>query len=242
MRLLLGILAQKFDGDDPVTHYAANIMLFRSAGEIGEEEEAAVLRRLKFRDDATTVANLKGVLELCARLSTVAADKTASPDREVADIILPVPKVGRRGDRCCALPGAPLAFIDKEPSIHVSTAEMAQWCLEYGDFTHHVRQQVVDYFQSPEAQMVRSFISIPLFSSNDAGEDDRTQDAFAVLNIHCNRENLLNIENEQSGREPVSHFIDIIRPLQVLLVQVLSVLSKYPDSEQPAAPASANPT
>jgi hypothetical protein len=221
---VLAILAQKFDGDDPMTHYAANIMIFRVASEIADEEEEAILHRMKFHDDGAAIANLKGILELLPSLSTVAADQTASPDLQVASIILPVPKIGRHGDLVCALPGAPLAFIDKEPSIHVSTDQLAKWCEDNGDFTVHLRQQVATYFQSPEARMVRSFISIPLFLSGDAGEDDKSRDAVAVLNIHCNRENLLNIENDQSGREPVSHFIDIIRPLQVLLVQVLSVM------------------
>ena len=231
MLRFLAILVQQFDGADPKVRYAANIMIFRNTASMTSAHREALRKRLKFSDEAVAIDQLKGVLELMKNLSVVIDDSNVQPDNEVTDIVLPVPRTQVLEGKYLVLPGAPQAFVEKGPQTYPSTDQLASWCKHNGDFAQHIQQKVVEYYQG--AKLLRSFVSIPVFPNDDQGEDDKTKDPIAVVNIHCDRENILRVESGENGRDSVSQFYDVIRPMQVLLTQVLLAMLSSPYPRQP---------
>jgi hypothetical protein len=234
----IAILAQKFDGDHPNTRYAANLMLFRASSSLDEAERRAIQPNLRFIDQTASIDQLKGVLELIPALSTVATDENASPDTQLPAICLAVPKSTKLNGLYQVLPGAPLAFAERLPSIQVQASMVARWCQVNADFTQSVREQITSYFEDSATARVRSFISIPLcYVDENDGADDKTKDPVGVLNIHCDRERLLHLGDDQNSSEPMSHFVDITRPLRLILTQLVFALNSMPaDASIPPAP------
>lgn len=220
---IIATLAQEFDGDHPDTNYSANIMLFRASIDIPAVEREAVKRRLMFCDEAISVENLKGILDLRPELSTTARDKDAKPDADTPAIALPIPQTPKEHGKYRVLPGAPLAFVDKECDIYNDTEKLDEWCRKEGDFTQAIVTKLVTFFA--ENPRIRSFISIPLFERAKDGSDDKTSDPFAILNIHSDRPNLL-----MGQGEPVVHYTAIVRPFQLILVKLLHSHLKAPKS------------
>jgi len=213
---MIATLAQEFDGDHLSVEYASNIMLFKLSEGMSLEQREAIRKRLLFCDESVAISNLKGVLELQIPLSAIAAEQSALPDPRMSAIALPIPKTVEVDDRWKVFPGAPLAFVSKEPDSYGDSRTLASWCLEYGDFTYEVIDQVRQYFS---ASHVRSFVSIPLFETAADGSDQRDHDPVAVLNIHATRPGLL-----RGRTEPLGHFVQIMRPFQLFLGQLLKAL------------------
>ena len=228
----VAILAQQFDGDHPDHRYAANVMLYRGGAGLSAGEVAALQPQLRFVDQGTSVGKLKGVLELIPAYSSLARDNSGGPDPAIRPLALPVPREARRNSRFMVLPGAPLAFAERAPSIYLRAGELPLWCRENGDFTADVQRQLTDYFEHPAAA-IQSFVSIPLCVVGNDGLDDRGTDPVGVLNVHCDRQCLLNFENNRFGRDPVSHFVDITRPLRLILMQFLAAAPQRPPIGQP---------
>ena len=210
---LVATLAQKFDGDHPDVRYAANIMIFRLASELTGPGLDELQERLQFSEEGVGVENLRGLLDLELSLSTIASDLNSNRDPNLTGFALPIPKTARTESGMKVLPGAPVAFVDKEVDIYIDTRNLREWCDKYGDFTEDVKRQLEAYFNKNEG-IIRSFVSIPLFCSTD--EDEKKTDPIAILNIHSNRPGLL----KEKG-EPVIHFVAIIRPIQVIISKLL---------------------
>jgi hypothetical protein len=213
---MIATLAQEFDGDHLNVEYASNIMLFKPSNGMSSEQRVEIRERLLFCDESVAISNLKGVLELQVPLSAIAAEPSASPDPRMSAIALPIPKTAEVEGRFKVFPGAPLAFVSKEADSYGDSRALAAWCMEYGDFTHEVIEQVRSYFATSH---IRSFVSIPLFETAADGSDQRDHDPIAVLNIHATRPGLL-----RGRTEPLGHFVQIMRPFQLFLGQLLKAL------------------
>lgn len=213
---IIATLAQEFDGGHLNVEYAANIMIFKSSEHMSIKERTDVRSRLLFCDESAAISNLKGVLELQVPLSAVAADEKAAPDPKMSSIALPIPTTVEVSGRYKVLPGAPLAFVSKDPDSYGDSRQMADWCVRFGDFTHHVIDEIRNHFASSH---VRSFVSIPLFGTASDGSDDRNHDPIAVLNIHATRTGLL-----RGRTEPLANFVQVMRPFQLFLGQLLKAL------------------
>ena len=204
-------------------------MLFRASSSLNDTQKQAIRPNLRFIDQTTSVDHLKGVLELMPTLSTTAGDTNASLDASVPTICLPVPKITKQNGLYQVLPGAPLAFAERLPSIQVQASNVARWCEENADFTQAVRQQINSYFEESGTSSVRSFISIPLcYIDENNGADDKEKDPVGVLNIHCDRERLLHLGYDQNAPEPMLQFLDITRPLRLILTRLMFALEHIP--------------
>src|SRR5438445_9780532 len=175
---LVATLAQKFDGDHPDVRYAANIMIFRLASELTGPGLDELQERLQFSEEGVGVENLRGLLDLELSLSTIASDLNSNRDPNLTGFALPIPKTARTESGMKVLPGAPVAFVDKEVDIYIDTRNLREWCDKYGDFTEDVKRQLEAYFNKNEG-IIRSFVSIPLFCSTD--EDEKKTDPIAIL-------------------------------------------------------------
>ncbi len=212
---IIAALAQQFDGSHADVEYAANIMLFKEPANLSPVQRDSLQKRLLFCDEGVGIEHLRGVLELQISLSAVASDANAAPDPRMTPIVLPVPKEPLVSHKYKVIPGAPLAFVDDEPDIYTDTRLLAQWCEEYGDFTQQVVQQIRDYFATSH---VRAFVSIPLSNTETIGNAG-PHNPCAVLNIHATRRGLLRGESE-----PLAHFVQILRPFQRFIVELLRTL------------------
>jgi hypothetical protein len=219
---IIATLAQEFDADASGT-YCANVMLFRAADSLNGTEAEAVAQRLLFCDEAVSVSQLKGVLDLATELSACAANEKAEPDANLKPFALPIPKTARLHNKYRVLPGAPVAFVDRELDLYSDTSQLANWCETQGDFTKDVIKRLDRFFD--ENPQVRSFISIPLFVP-----ENRDGDPFAVLNIHADKPNLLTVEGNPDS--PLLHFAPIVTPIQIILVKLL--LARQAVKEIPA--------
>jgi hypothetical protein len=212
---LIATLAQTFDGDHSGVRYAANLMMFRPSSDLSAEQKEQIRKRLQFCDDAIGIDNIKGVLDLHPKLSTTAEDDESGPDASVSPLAIPIPLNPKVNGRYKILPGAPHAFVDKEPDLYTDTANLRKWCDDHGDFTEEIKGKLAAYFNTHE-KTIRSFISIPLFRTSDDGNDAIGEDPIAVLNIHSSRVGLL---REQG--EPLTHFVSIVRPMQLILTKMI---------------------
>ena len=208
---VIATLAQKFDGDS-AGRYCANIMLFRAANSLDAAHAESITQRLLFCDETVSISHLKGVLDLLVELSACADDEKAEPDPNLNAFALPIPKTAMLHHKYRVLPGAPVAFVDREFDVYADTNRLASWCETQGDFTKDVIKRLERFFE--ENSQVRSFVSIPLFA-----RAKRDEDPFAVLNIHSDQPNLLTAEGNPES--PIVHFAPIVMPIQIILVKLL---------------------
>jgi hypothetical protein len=211
---MIATLAQKFDGDDPRCRYGANVMVFLPTTEMSVDEKERFRKELIFCDPTVGIAELRGILRIEIELSTTAGDKEVKADAALKNVFaLPIPKEPMNLSLYKVLPGAPLAFVKKQADLYTDTHTLADWCEKFGDFTQEVTRAVDTHFhESP----IRSFVSIPLFPASQNGIDDLNTEPFAILNVHSDKTDLL---REQG--EPLRHYVAILRPFQVFLVQLL---------------------
>ena len=210
----IATLAKVFDGDHPGTRYAANVMLFYSREDMGEEMKREVRPRLRFCDEAVSIDNLQGVLILNPRLSAVTGDPKADPDPFLEAFALPVPMTPRdAGGKWRALPGAPHAFVTGEPDIFLDFDTLRVWCERHGDFTEQVIRELNDYLHQ-QKEHFQSFISIALKAADGEGP----KRPFGVLTVHCSRPRLLKDEPTAIGQ-----FVAVIQPMKIILEKLLLV-------------------
>lgn len=211
------ILAESFDDPSIDSLYAANLMLFRNATEIPDDERRSLNARIRFKEPETTLFNYTGVLDLVVELSARATDDEARADPDLQPIALGVLRVHRAGTvrqgetqrRARVLPGAPIAFCDRKLSLYNDNSTIRDWCDRYGDFKLEIKDQIDEYFR---AVPFKSFVSIPILPTGGRAAGA----PIAVLNIHADRTNLLKGE-----QEPARHFALISQPLQILLARLL---------------------
>jgi hypothetical protein len=211
------MLAREFDGSPDGVLYAANVMLFKAAGELTDGEIAELMYCLRFSAPEINLRAFQGVLVLQLELSTVARGLSAleaqEPDPDLTPLALAVPITQKNttGRRWRVLPGAPMAFCTGNLAAYADTLTMGNWCRDEGDFPESTAEEIDAYFGSDRARRIRSLISIPL-KSPDA--------TVGVLNIHRSQPGLL------AEKEPAQQFVPLISPLNFILIRLLDVLGE----------------
>ena len=217
-------------GDSP--RYAANVMVYVPREHFRDGDDA-VLRgtdggggRLRFWD-ASYRGDLRGVLDLRTDLS--AASDSEDVDTELAKFCVPIPNDpnSRRSDGTTpwrVLPGAPMAFVTRQPTHFRDTRQLAKWCEEHGEFRGPVLIELDEYFTSGAGQHVRSLAAHPLARAAH-GKGPQNPDAappIGVLKIHSDAPGL------RGGDENLS-FYGTTYPLQDLLLKLLENLIELAD-------------
>lgn len=236
IRLVLGsivALAHQFDGCSEKVTYAANIMIYIPIDCFTQQEISELHDRMPFVEKEIDLSKLRGVLDLQLTLSRSTTSKP-DPDPHLKPLALAIPTEIRTpsSGRWRVLPGAPIAFSDKEKVMDLfsDTSTFDNWFRESGDFSPSVEQSIKEYFSSDEGKKIKSFISIPIDSLM---EDDYP---IGVLNIHRDSTNLL------ADEDRARLFLPLVAPFINLLAELLIALEdqkgKSPDKDKipPSAP------
>lgn len=204
---LVAGMTQEFARASDETSYGANIMLVaRPDPLIPTGFDPRLLDKLRFYDrEGGNAASLFAVLYLPQTL--LLRNAKDRPVRDIPLISLPVPHSTNNtmGNRL-ALPGAPWALLTGKQSVEEDTRRMASECT---DFAKPIISEIDHYFsEAGDGRHVRSFVSYRI------GDEERP---IGVLNIDCNRTNVL-------GPEPEYHptFYALITPLVRLLRKSVS--------------------
>jgi hypothetical protein len=195
--------AQSFGGMS-TAEYGANLMVARDPAVIKNDQRIREALRF-FNTSSEQIETLRAVLCMDERFRI---SGSGSSDRHVPMICLPVPQnaVDDR-DRWEAVPGAPMTFLDDNPSVHQDLDRFVSDCESFGNFTPSLIEDIRDYFQN-EGAAVRSFASYKVGDS-------------VILNIDCSEPFLLGQEEEF-----IPTFSALILPTQILLEDLLSLV--YP--------------
>jgi hypothetical protein len=195
-------MTQEFARASDNSSYGANIMLVARPDLTAPSAfDRKLLDKLRFYDRVGgNAASLFAVLYLPETLLLSNAKDRAH--RDIPLISLPVPSSTKNemGNRL-ALPGAPWALLTGTQSVEEDTREMASEC---ADFAKPIISEIDRYFsEEGDGRHVRSFVSYRIGDENAP---------IGVLNIDCNRTNVL-------GPEPEYHptFYALITPLIRLL-------------------------
>ncbi len=195
----LATLAQTYDEDG--WRYAANVMYFVA---YNDPQFADVSGCEELLPRGCTVSDIDGALVLDPKL-TASADSNKIDDK-VLPIHFPILKPHKtENGKWRVLPGAALAFAEsrygRDPDVltyalvdlqKINTTMAADY-----DFEEKVINTLRDRFdpKSP-GKWVRSGLSFPLFEMCQSNGETRER-AFAVLNVHCNREKMLGPSQER---------------------------------------------
>ncbi|ALM81600.1 hypothetical protein [Bordetella sp. N] len=202
-------VAKDFDEQSKAT-YGANLMIWRPLGERFECTKLLVLRSYGTNNPA-----LLGHLELVPALSTTTEliSSQYSEDKKITALLMPVP-IDQSMQRDChgftrdpLIPGAPQAFARGEMFLFSSVEDYRRWLDEYSSQGLDTVNALKDYFDLAGGH-IRSFGSRPIISP------DAKQEVIAVLNIHSDRENLL-----QDGGPAM--FAPLVEPFCFLLATLL---------------------
>lgn len=179
-------LASVYDVDGEKAKYGCNLMIFRDANSLSDEDVDAIDERMKFVDPGVTVRKLAGALDLLLSLS-VSSSSLDNPDAALNAFALPVPAMSQdeSGDKINngLLPGAPVAFVEKTEAVIESPED---WLSRSGSFSLKVKTELNLFFKERE-EVLQSFASIPLYPSTTYNRDS----PIGVLNIHRNLPNKL---------------------------------------------------
>ncbi|MCR6650406.1 MAG: hypothetical protein NVV73_02365 [Cellvibrionaceae bacterium] len=192
------------------TVYSANIMRYRSNGELQHhtEQKDAVLSRLKFVE-VRSLDGLAGVLDLELNLSFSSLnddEESTYPDSRLEPLALPIPELDAvLPGRTRYIPGAPTAFRD-EPCLIADSRDMARIVEENCDVSPSVIRAVETYFHAQVAKGLNSWLSVRI--------NDRMPER-GILNIHCNRPNIL-VDEKQ-----VYTYVNLIIPFKEMIDQLL---------------------
>ena len=221
----LAMLFHKDHQKNQPSRYAANIMLFKPIKNMAASEKEHVKKHLMFWEEKLDLNMYFGVLNLQEELSTSTDSREPVPDDSVGQFALVVPEIPieKRTDKehlkkTDLLPGAPWTFITKQVSIFVN-AEKLLTVAKAGNFTPATINMIESYMKSPQGQRVRSFISIPIPSS----DFDSKSDPIGTLNIHRDRDGLF----AGNGLELFSPFIV---PFCAVLSKLLERYESLPDN------------
>lgn len=220
---IVAYLARKFDGDRQKPRYAANIMLFRRATDLRDEQIAEYEKLLKFCDQSTDCRKLLGLLELVPDFSAT-DNEPLLPDGQIPRIVLPIPMQAKNPQgRWLALPGAPVAFITGKASAFADTLKLREWLDREGDFQDVVKSEIEQYFA--EDSNLRSFVSIPILTAECLYKSDKVSlpPPIGILNIHVDCPGLLRgADWTEAKAAPMSQFNAIIQPFVLNLVKLLT--------------------
>lgn len=213
-------LAQKFDRQPAKVLYGVNIMLFRPANALTEEELSEIRKRLRFVTPETDPKGLRGILDLHLELSISTVGPNQELDGNLEPLALPVPIVEKveSTDKWRVLPGAPMAFCQNRPDGYDDSKSLAQWCETDGTFDDGVIEEVRSYFVQ-RSRIIRSLIALPLTRF------DGSDETIGVLNIHSGLPGLLN------GTKMENQFVPIIAPLQAILIQLLDTRARIASAD-----------
>lgn len=205
-------LAHVFDGREDAV-YGTNIMLYRATSEMHNDELERYNDLLEFREDGTDVRQLRGILILEKGLSTSTDVKGPEADPRLREFALPIPRVAWSGDKSKVLPGAPSAFTKDGQGFegYWDTRTIGDWCEARCELSAGVVRRFRAYFGEEMGDRIRSFVSIPLTRPGE-------KSPCAVLNIHRNVPDVLR------DREAAEHFVALIGPMKVLIVQLIDLL------------------
>lgn len=205
-------LAQKFDAEPANVTYGANVMWFRARAALDVSEAKSVNEHLIFNEPDRPISALRGVLDLDIELSTNTGIADSGPDRTLRPIALPIPEEiwSADGKRLRILPGAPVAFCFGALDGYRDTLLLGDWCREQ-EISETVAQRVDRYFGELRLQ-VRSFVSLPLQSLDDATS------LVGVMNIHRNKPGLL------SSKAPAEQFEPLVAPFQAMVVHLFKLV------------------
>lgn len=215
--VLLAILeaAKDFDGKNNNVQYAANLMLWRDAGNGIEDSQA---RRLMAPspDDA-------GYLELVPILSAVSPGQ-AQTDTRTGSILLPIPRdhqhfVADDGTELLVLlPGAPLTFATGNLSLFTTISSFIDTLKNKTTLDDRVKRRVADYFIQGSGTHIRSFASFALMP---ASPDNRLL-PLGVLNLHSQETGLLEDNGDTLFAPLLEPFLTLLAVLITLRAGILS--------------------
>jgi len=175
--------------------YAANIMLFKELEELSHEEKEAVKGRLwlfEEEDFNTCFGALDLVKEFSTSTDSQNPEKDGSLKKGFAFLVphIDEPLTDDKLRQSQVLPGAPWAFITQKVHSFVNPEQLIKFVAQM-DFRPTTRddfiQELNDYFNSVEGQMVKSFISFPI-PQPDFGKNARP---LGILNIHRDTTDML---------------------------------------------------
>lgn len=186
--------------------YSANIMAYREVEGLSPEAALAVLSRLRFMD-LRTLHGLKGVLDLQARLSSSSRDQDSfAMDPDLKPLALPVfSEESIVSGRTRFLPGAPRAFVDGACLIE-DASRMAELVSEECDVSPGVLKEIETYFNQETSKRIGSILSVRV---------ERNKPEMGVINIHCDRPNIL------SDQKQLYTYINLINPLTDIIYRLL---------------------
>jgi hypothetical protein len=213
IRNVLGAIvevARDFDEQNSAT-YGANLMLWRRAGTPFENPSPMHLVPYSPQDPS-----VRGYLELVVSLSTTTALENSqySHDTQIAPIVVPVAIASEKvldakgHARDPVLPGAPQAFLRGDFVVFESVEAYVGWLDENSSRGLETVNPLKEYFVNGAGKHVKSFGSRPIVSVNP------TVGPIAVLNIHSDRDNLL----QDSGQ---TLFAPLIEPFCFLLATLI---------------------
>lgn len=197
-------LASAYDVDGEKATYGCNLMVFRDAKSLRNDEASAIDSRMRFVDSGVTVTKLAGALDLLLPLS-VSTSSQDRPDPALNAFALPVPAVSK-AESGVLLPGAPLAFVDRTEAVIESPED---WLSRSGSFSSKVQAELKVFFDE-RSNVLQSFASIPLYSSTTTNGEA----PIGVLNIHRNLPNKLLAEK-------LELFAPLLVPITSLLGRLL---------------------
>ena len=226
-------LAQCFDGDFPNAKYAANIMIYKPTSTMSQDERNEIRERLAFCEDAVSIDELEGVLDLACDLSATnegdGDGDDVALDRILKPLAIPIPRERMDGQLHKVLPGAPHAFTANEKQSFKDPAEIKDWFSSKAAFSPTVIRRVMDYFNSNQLH-IGSFVAVPVWLSS------KPTQPFAVLNIHCDRPGILREQHSAGGQ-----FVTVIRPIQIVLATLLIARQQQPTVKDVLNPVTHEP-
>lgn len=192
------------------TIYSANIMVYRKSRDLMAQplQKEALLNRLKFVE-VRSLDGLTGVLDLELDLSFSSLnddEESIQPDTRLEPIALPIPELDvSLPGRTRYIPGAPTAFKDK-PCLIADSRDMTRLVEENCDVSPSVIKAVEMYFHEQGGKGLNSWLSVRI--------NDRIPER-GILNIHCNRLNIL-VDEKQ-----VYTYVNLIIPFKEMIDQLL---------------------
>lgn len=192
--------------------YAANVMIYRRVGELGDEKEQ-LNAHMPFLRDAEAIDGFEAILELRQELSTISGEENLDrTDSNIGNLVLQVPDSSARE----VLPGAPMVVFDSELGVkgYKSLAELSDYMTDSDDFSEADRKRVQMYFDK-QKDVIGSFVSIAINRPWFYEQTDPIPPPLAVLNIHRKGTGLLSLE------EQTALFSELVGPFRSLLFDLI---------------------
>lgn len=184
-------LAQAYDSKMDAS-YRANVMYFIERGATEPYFGKDVWNKVRFGPRECTEDKARGVLMLEKALSSTASSGGEEDDSMTRNIAFVIPHDFEQHLNWI-LPGAPLAFVEQVFHGHDDIWNLNKPGQPASGLDENIIGELTGYYRDGgEGKTVRSFLSIPLIRSANSATGINTRDAaFAVLNIHSDKEFML---------------------------------------------------